>query len=120
VALTQARAFGAHTGSSYGAFAGKGDGAHPVGALTHPRASGAYSGRRYGSFAGRAAPPALTQCRAFGAFSGGRYGSFAGRLAVVEPPPTDTGVYMPGWGPAPRKKKRRNDDEEVLLFALLS
>jgi hypothetical protein len=60
VALTQARAFGAHSGRRYGSFSGKGS-SHPVGRLTQARAFGAHTGMLYGSFAGRSPvvpPPA--------------------------------------------------------------
>lgn len=106
MALTQARAFGAHSGARYGSFAGRGAaaGAHPVDTLTQPRGHGAFTGKRYGSFAGRGgadgAHPVgvLTQPRAFGAFSGKRYGSFAGRGPAAGTHPVGVLTQPRGWG----------------------
>ena len=57
--LTQASAFGAHSGRRYGSFVGKPAAtvsSHPVVKITQALAFGAFSGRRYGSFSGK--PPA--------------------------------------------------------------
>lgn len=121
MALTQARASGAHAGGRYGSFAGKADSAgHEVGTLTQCRAGGAHVGGRYGSFAGRGdtgRPAGITQCRSHGAYAGGRYGDFSGRLPHVEPeqPP----IAPVGIGGPPRFIQipaHRNEDEAWLLM----
>ena len=119
MALTQARAFGAHAGRRYGSFAGKAVEAHPVDRLTQARAFGAHAGARYGSFEGRGGAGShpvgrLTQLRAFGAHAGARYGSFAGRGATE--PPTGGGggtsfVLPPNWRELLRERRIEEDDQ---------
>mgnify|MGYP003651872650 CR=1 FL=1 len=113
--ITQAFAFGAHSGRRYGSFAGKttATATHPVDRITQAQAFGAHSGRRYGSFAGKATAVGshpvgrLTQAFAFGAHSGRRYGSFAGR-AEAETPVEESGG---GWQPVHAYYHRRRLEE---------
>jgi hypothetical protein len=119
VALTQPRAFGAHTGRGYGSFADKAQQSHPVGVLTHPRSHGAFTGRRYGSFAGKSESRSvgiLTQARAFGAFTGQRYGSFAGRLDQTPVPPINEIPSNLGGRRVFAVRHPRDDEEELFLL----
>lgn len=100
-------------------------GTHPVERLTQARAFGAHSGRRYGAFSGKTSAPAgghpvgvLTQPRAFGAHTGRRYGSFAGRVGSVDAPALGRRTVM-AWQPPWQEIERVEEDEALLLAVLL-
>lgn len=120
--MTQPRAFGAFSGSEYGAFT---RGGRQVGPLTTGRTFGAHAGRRYGDFTGkRSGRPVgvLTQWHAYG--TGGRYGVFARAPSAPGPAPAPSphgGIPGKPYRLAiPEHLRRLQLDDDDVVFAVIA